>query len=71
MKLVAYTRLSQENAHEAESRAAHLDRIMLWAREHGHEVVAWSTTRSAARTASTSARAWPPHSTRWTGSAAT
>lgn len=40
MRIVAYTRLSQANDHEAESHAAQYERIVAWAKEHGHEVVA-------------------------------
>lgn len=39
MRLVAYTRLSQSNAHEDESHEAQLARITTWAEANGHEVV--------------------------------
>lgn len=40
MRLVAYTRLSQSNAHEDESHEAQLARINAWAESRGDEVVA-------------------------------
>jgi DNA invertase Pin-like site-specific DNA recombinase len=39
MRLVAYTRLSQANAHEGESHEAQRQRIEAWATDAGHEVV--------------------------------
>lgn len=40
MRIVAYTRLSQSNAHEGESHNAQAARIEAWAAEAGHTVVA-------------------------------
>lgn len=40
MRLVAYTRLSQANAHEGESHDAQCERIEAWAKNAGHIIVA-------------------------------
>lgn len=40
LNLVAYTRLSQANAHEGESHSGQYERIIAWATPNGHTVVA-------------------------------